>query len=437
MKFLDLNLNKSLMNAIDDLAFETPTNIQSEVFSKVMSGSDVIGIANTGTGKTLAYLLPLIRMWQYSKDKLPTIIVLVPTQELVEQVQSLCQKLVSYMSFDIIGIHGGINPKVQIANLQQGCDLIIATPGRFIDLAEMGAIRLKNIKKIVLDEYDIMLDLGFKPQINNIFEKLPAKRQHLLFSATYSDDIADWAEDILVNPILVESNTEGIPENIEQKAFIIPNFNTKINFLELLLENDKSIEKALVFISEKALADKVYQDMLGRGIENISIIHGNKSYNTRRDTVQNFRDGNIKILISSDICSRGLDIADITHVINVDMPNPAQDYIHRIGRTGRNNKKGTAISLVSERELDTWHALCTEINMNVTVEPTPSFLEINDELMPFEIEKVVFKTIVKPVQNTAGEAFHEKKIKNQKVNVRRNIEKEKKLKYGKAYRKES
>jgi ATP-dependent RNA helicase RhlE len=434
--FSDLNLNKPLWNALDDLGFEEATGIQHKVFSYAMSGKDLCGVAQTGTGKTLAYLLPLLRMWTYSKEKLPQYLILVPTVEMVSQVAGVARELAKYQSFDVIEIHGGVNPKIFIKTLEGGCDLIVATPGRFLDLLQMGAIRAKNIKKVVLDEYDLMLDLGFKPQIEQIFAKLPAKRQHLLFSATYAEDISDWSDEYFIEPKIIEDLPEAVPATLTQYAYIVPNFLSKINLLDLLLVNDAHIEKTLIFTSKKEMADLILEKLTDRGIEGIDIIHGNKSFNRRKESIENFKDGTCKILIASDIASRGLDIKDISHVINMDVPSPAEDYIHRVGRTGRNGQKGIAISMISAVEQDKWEEILETIDISVPYQELPSFLEITDELLPFEQVVVKLKKTYKNTIVESGPAFHDKKEKNTKVNVRRNIEKEKKLKYGKAYKKE-
>jgi ATP-dependent RNA helicase RhlE len=436
VKFTDLNLNKPLFNALANLGFENATGIQHKVFSYAMSGRDLCGVAQTGTGKTIAYLLPLLRMWSYSKDKLPQYLILVPTVEMVNQVATVARQLAQYQSFDVIEIHGGVNPKIFIKALEDGCDMLVATPGRLLDMMQAGAIRAKNIKKVVLDEYDLMLDLGFKPQIEQIFSKLPPKRQHLLFSATYAEDISDWSEEYFVEPKIIEDLPESVPNTLTQYAFQLPNFLSKINLLDLLLVNDAHIEKTLIFTSKKEMADLILEKLSERGIENIDIIHGNKSFNRRKESMDNFRSGACKILIASDIASRGLDIQDISHVINMDVPWPAEDYIHRVGRTGRNGKSGIAISMISNAEREKWDEITETIAVTVPFQELPEYLELSDELLPFEQINTKLKATYKTAVDVAGPAFHEKKAKNLKVNVRRNIEKEKKLKYGKAYKKE-
>jgi ATP-dependent RNA helicase RhlE len=440
MKFQELNINKSLLNALNDLGLESPTAIQEKVFSIVMSGKDVCAIAQTGTGKTLAYLLPLLRLWTYSKEKLPQILVLVPTRELVIQVVEMAKELTKYISFDVIGVYGGVNLKIHVSELSKGCDLLVATPGRLIDLASSGTLKVKNIKKLVIDEFDMMLDLGFRPQLKTIFDKIPERRQNLLFSATLTEEVESLLDVYFKNPVLIETSTSGTPlENINQKAYEIPNFQTKINFLELLLVNDKEMKKNLVFVSNKALADLLFNQLLNRDLQNIDVIHSNKSQNYRFKAVENFENGITNTLIATDIISRGLDLTGVSHVVNFDLPEEPESYIHRIGRTGRNSNNGIAISFFTPKDLDIKSSIEKLMSFNIPAYDTPEFLEISNEIMPFEREESIMKVIeIKPIKKEKlGAAFHEKKEKNKKVNVRRNIEEEKKRKYGKAYRKES
>lgn len=436
MQFADLNLNKPLLRALEDLGLTTPTSIQEKIFPAVMSGKDLAGIARTGTGKTFAYLLPLLRMWTFSKDKLPQILVLVPTRELVMQVVESVKALTPYMSFDVVGVYGGVNMKTQAAELFNGCDMVVATPGRFTDLSAAGVLKVKNIRKLVIDEFDMMLDLGFRPQLNLIFDKIPEKRQNLLFSATISEEVEDLIHDIFRSPEVIEDADTGTPlENIRQKAYAVPNFRTKINLLELLLANDEEMKKNLVFVAQKSAADLLHQELKDRGIDSIEIIHSNKSQNYRFRAIKEFTEGTVKTLISTDIGSRGLDIRGITHVVNMDVPEEKHDYIHRIGRTGRGESFGTAISLVSPREEEAFGEIEAMYGLQLDRIPLPPYIEIEEQLMPFETEReeIILPRVKRDKE--VGPAFHEKLEKNKKVNKRRDIQAEKKLKYGKAYRK--
>lgn len=436
MQFSDLNLNKPLLNALDDLGLQTPTSIQEKMFAAVMSGKDLAGIARTGTGKTYAYLLPLLRMWTYSKDKLPQILVLVPTRELVAQVVESVKALTTYMSFDVVGVYGGVNMKGQVAELSNGCDMVVATPGRFTDLSAAGALKVKNIKRLVIDEFDMMLDLGFRPQLDLIFNKIPEKRQNLLFSATISEEVIELIHDIFKSPEIIEDSDVGTPlENIYQKTYSVPNFRTKINLLELLLANDEEMKKNLIFVAQKSAADTLFQELTSRGIESVEVIHSNKSQNYRFRAIKSFADGEVKTLISTDIGSRGLDIQQITHVVNMDVPEETNDYIHRIGRTGRGTANGTAISFISPKEEEFFENVEELYNLSLPRNPLPNYIEIEEHLMPFELEREDIKLPTVKRDKDVGPAFHDKLEKNKKVNKRRDIQAEKKLKYGKSYRK--
>ncbi len=436
MQFSELNLNKPLLRALEDLQFSSPTPIQEKVFSVLMSGRDLAGIARTGTGKTFAYLLPLLRMWTFSKDKLPQILVLVPTRELVMQVVESAKALSTYMSFDVVGVYGGVNMKSQAAELMQGCDMVVATPGRFTDLAAAGVLKVKNIKKLVIDEFDMMLDLGFRPQLDLIFNKIPERRQNLLFSATLSEEVGSLIGDIFKTPIIIEDDDIGTPiESILQKTYAVPNFKTKINLLDLLLGNDPDMQKNLIFVAQKSAADLLYQELKNRGMESIEVIHSNKSQNYRFRAIKSFSDGEIKTLISTDIGSRGLDIKGITHVLNMDVPTEKTDYVHRIGRTGRGGNSGTAISFVSPKEEEDFAEIEEMYQLQLQRIPLPPYLEIEEGLLPFEMEHESIKVPTVKTDANIGSAFHEKLEKNKKVNKRRDIEAEKKLKYGKSYRK--
>lgn len=433
MLFSDLNLNNPLLNALDDLGLSSPTSIQSKVFSVIMSGKDLVGVAHTGTGKTYAYLLPLLRMWKYTKHKQPQILILVPTRELVVQVLAATEELTKYLSFDAVGVYGGVNMKNQAAELMQGCDMIVATPGRFIDLAATGVLKVKNIKKLVVDEFDMMLDLGFKTQLDLIFDKIPERRQSLLFSATISPEITELVTDLFIDPEIIEE-TEKALDSIYQKAYFIPNFKTKINFLEALLGNDQDMERNLIFTSQKSSADYLLEQLQQRGFESIDVIHSNKSQNYRFRVFKEFSEGKIRSLISTDIGSRGLDFPEVSHVVNMDMPETTDDYVHRIGRTGRAGEEGVAISFVSPMEEKLFAEIQNLYNSEIQILSLPSTIEIEDALMDFETEREVYKFPEFKQDKEKGDAFHERSEKNQKENVRRDVEAEKKLKYGKAYK---
>jgi ATP-dependent RNA helicase RhlE len=433
MTFDELNLNKPLLNALDDLGYTTPTTIQANVFSVAMSGRDVCGIAQTGTGKTIAYLLPCLRLYQFAPNRLPQVLIIVPTRELVVQVVETVRALTKYMNVLTVGVYGGVNLKPQAAEVQQGADVLVATPGRLVDLLMSGAVKSKAIKRLIIDEVDEMLNLGFRTQLKTVLDLLPVKRQNLLFSATLTQEVSELMDTFFSNPVRVEAAPMGSPlETIDQRAYEVPNFNTKINLLNLLLRRDPDMTKVLVFVATKNLANLLFDELSPDFNEQLGVIHSNKAQNQRFDAVDQFKAGTYRILIATDIVARGIDVAEVSHVINFDMPEVPENYIHRIGRTGRADKKGIAISFITEREADLQAAVEQLMKYQIPILPLPENLVISDELTDDEQPKINMKIIEPkaPKREDVGPAFHEKALKNQKVNVRRDHAAEKMLKYG-------
>ncbi|KAA6432809.1 DEAD/DEAH box helicase [Dyadobacter flavalbus] len=433
MTFEELNLSRPLLQALADLEYTVPTTIQQKVFSVMMSGKDVCGIAQTGTGKTFAYLLPSLRQIEYSKDRLPQLLILVPTRELVVQVVEEVRKLSAYMTLQTVGVYGGGNIKVQMAELKEGADIVVATPGRLFDLALNGSLKTKAIKKLVIDEVDEMLNLGFRTQLKNILDLLPQKRQNLLFSATITQEVENLMQTYFNNPVRIEAAPVGTPlENIEQIAYEVPNFYTKVNLLDLLLDNDPEMNKVLIFVATKKLADQLYGQLELGYLNKIGVIHSNKEQNHRFNSVKQFHEGSYRILIATDIIARGLDVAGVSHVINFDLPEVPENYIHRIGRTGRADKKGIAISFITEKEKEFQENIEELMNFSIPVQPLPENLKVSEILTPDEEPRIYMKNIEfrLPKRESTGSAFHEKLDKNKKINVRRNYAQEKMQKYG-------
>lgn len=437
MTFDELNLNKPLLNALNDLGYTTPTTIQANVFSVAMSGRDVCGIAQTGTGKTIAYLLPCLRLYQFSPNRLPQVLIIVPTRELVVQVVETVRALTKYMNVLTVGVYGGVNLKPQAAEVQQGADVLVATPGRLVDLLMSGAVKSKAIKRLIIDEVDEMLNLGFRTQLKTVLDLLPVKRQNLLFSATLTPEVSELMDTFFSNPVRVEAAPMGSPlETIDQRAYQVPNFYTKVNLLNLLLRRDPDMTKVLVFVATKNLANQLFDELSPDFNEQLGVIHSNKAQNQRFDTVNQFKAGTYRILIATDIVARGIDVVEVSHVINFDMPEVPENYIHRIGRTGRADKKGIAISFITERETDQQAAVEQLMKYQIPIVPLPDSLVISDELTEDEQPKIHMKIIEPkaPKREDVGPAFHEKALKNQKVNVRRDHAAEKMLKYGRPIR---
>lgn len=434
MTFADLNLNNSLLKALDEKGYTTPTTIQAKAFSVIMSGKDVCGIAQTGTGKTFAYLLPCLRMWNFSKDRHPQILILVPTRELVAQVIDAIHELTTYMNVVAVGAFGGVNMKPQIAAIENGCDIVVATPGRLIDIVYQGALKLKSIKRLVIDEVDEMMGLGFRTQLNNILGALPERRQNLMFSATITDEVETLTNTYFNDPIRIEAAPTGTPlENINQVDYEVPNFYTKMNLLELLLREDESMNKVLVFTATRRMADDVFELIEHKFMGQCGVMHSNKDQNYRFNTVNKFEDGTYRFIVSTDIIARGLDIAGVSHVINFDTPDEPENYIHRIGRTGRADRKGIAITFTTEKEQEYKKNIEALMNYTIPVHPLPAHLEISTDLHPDEKPKKNTKEIIvkAPKRENVGAAFHERSAKRQKVNVKVKHSDKMMAKYGK------
>lgn len=434
LSFSDLNLNKQLLNALDDLGYDTPTTIQQKAFPVIMSGRDVCGIAQTGTGKTFAFLLPALRQFIFSKEPHPQILIIVPTRELVVQVVESVKKLTTYMNVVTVGIFGGVNMKPQMEEIERGVDVLVATPGRLLDAILQGSLKMKAIKKLVIDEVDEMLNLGFRAQLRRVLDLLPPRRQNLMFSATITEEVEQLMNTYFNNPEVIEAARTGTPvEGITQMGYDVPNFYTKVNLLERLLTNNEDMSKVLVFVSTKSMADQLYSEMEERFPDWGGVIHSNKEQNHRFNTVNRFQDGTYRFIIATDIIARGIDIAEVTHVINFDMPEVPEHYIHRIGRTGRADRKGIAISFITEREKEQQAAIEALMNYKIPMTPLPQDLEISTVLTEDEMPKVKMKTIQVriPKVEAKGAAFHEKKEKNKKVNIKISHKDKMMQKYGK------
>ncbi|MGB4844528.1 MAG: DEAD/DEAH box helicase, partial [Ferruginibacter sp.] len=313
-------------------------------------------------------------------------------------------------------------------------DVLVATPGRLYDLILNGAFKTKGIKKLVIDEMDEMLNLGFRTQIKNILDLLPGKRQNLLFSATITDETEQLMQTYFHDPEKTEAAPTGTPlENIEQVYYEVPNFYTKVNLLHLLLTEDETMTKVLVFVATKKLADDLYGQLETKFPGTAGVIHSNKEQNHRFNTVKQFHDGTYRFIIATDIVARGIDVAEVTHVINFDVPEVPENYIHRIGRTGRVDKKGIAISFITEKEKPLQRSIETLMNFKITLAALPEQLVISEELTEDEKPKVFMKTIQLkiPKKEERGPAFHPKSAKNSKVNFTVSKKERMQKKYGK------
>jgi ATP-dependent RNA helicase RhlE len=419
--FEELNLSSSLLKALADLEFVNPTPIQEKAFPVVMSGKDVIGIAQTGTGKTLAYLLPILRKYTFSDQKDPRILILVPTRELVIQVVEEIHKLTTYMSVRVVGVYGGTNINNQKQLLYDGLDILVATPGRLVDLAMTGLLRLKSIQKLVIDEVDEMLNLGFRPQLISLMEIISPKRQNLMFTATLTEDVDRLISDFFSNTCRIEVAPHGTPiEKISQLVYHVPNYHTKVNLLELLLNVNIGYDKVMVFVNTKKTADRLFETIEPKFPGQIGVLHSNKSQNFRINTLNSFEEGTYRVLVTTDLIARGLDINDVSHVINFEMAETGGDYVNRIGRTGRADKAGASISFVTEKEKVLQLEAESLMKIAIPVEPLPDHLSISgmftEEENPTNLFDKNYHKSSSAIRESQG-AFHEKKEKNKKINL--------------------
>ena len=419
MSFADLNLNTPLRNALEDAGLSRPTPIQRRAFSVVMSGRDVVGIAQTGTGKTLAFLLPLLRMWKFRKDRYPQVLIMAPTRELVAQITGEIERLTGYMNVTAVGVYGGVNLKVHAAAVEQGCDFVVGTPGRVYDLAITGSLKFRALRHFVIDEVDEMLELGFRPQLTRLMDLLPERRQNLLFSATMTPEVEAVIADTFDFPVTVEAAPTGTPvEQVRQLAYPAPNFRSKLNLLAHLLADAAEYHRVLVFAPGKRLADLAAEFLEERFPEQVAVIHGNKSQNYRFRSLGDFAAGRVRILLATDLVSRGIDLSDVSHVINLDVPETPENYVHRIGRTGRADREGTAVTLVAPAEEERLRAAEALMDRELEQLPWPPEVATSDELLPEEQPGYVQpRSDLRP--DVVPGAYHEKKDKNRKEQLTR------------------
>lgn len=420
MTFKDLDLSNQLQYAIEDLGFQTPTPIQEQAFPVVRSGKDVVGIAQTGTGKTFGYMLPILRDLKFSTQKHPRVLVLVPTRELVLQVVDEIEKLSKYINTRVLGVYGGTNINTQKQAILQGQDIIVATPGRLYDLGLSNALKLKSIQKLVIDEVDVMLDLGFRFQLMNIFDILPERRQNILFSATMTEDVDALIYDYFKNPKKISIAVSGTPlDNIEQISYDVPNFFTKVNLLHHLLQDRKTYHKVLIFVGFKRTADYLFKHLEEIFGSETCVIHSNKTQNYRIRSIRQFDEGNNRILVATDVMARGLDFDNVSHVINFDTPDFPENYMHRIGRTGRAEKTGKTILLSTEKEQLAKEEIEGLMDYKIPLLPLPEEVEISKQLTEDERPKEDTEQSKNRtgLEYVPGPAFHEKSEKNSKVNL--------------------
>lgn len=416
--FDDFKINKQLRYAIEDLGFTHPTPIQQEAFSVVRSGRDVVGIAQTGTGKTFAYTLPILEGLKFSKQVNPRVLIMVPTRELVIQVVDQVKSYGKYSSIRVLGIYGGANINVQRQEVAQGCDILVATPGRLYDLAVSRNLELKSVKQLIIDEVDVMLDLGFRYQLVNIFDLMPPRRQNIMFSATMTDEVDELMDTFFTAPERIQVALSGTPlESIEQSYYELPNFYTKANLLIKLLKDKQEYTKNLVFVSNKKHADRLYTVLEEVYGNEVGVIHANKTQNYRINAIGQFDAGSYRILVTTDVMARGLDLDQVTHVFNMDVPRFPENYMHRIGRTGRAGTTGKSILMGTPDELEKRQEIEALMEKSISQKELPEDLEVSTRLLPEEEPEYVEINNPNKRNESKGASFHEKSEKNQKVNL--------------------
>lgn len=347
MNFSQLGLTTPQLRACESLGYTNPTPIQTKAIPIILSGQDLIGCAETGTGKTAAFLLPIIQRLSEPSPPGVRVLVLAPTRELALQIQQNYTELNSAQSHRSVIVMGGTNVRTQIANLRRGATVVIATPGRLLDLTDRNAIDLSQIEVLVLDEADRMLDMGFLPAIRRILAVLPAKRQTLLFSATMSSEIEKLARSTMTQPKLVEVSPRGTAAStVEQTAYLVALESKTALLLALLEKESHTFDRVLVFTRTRRGAERISHILKARN-HSVNRIHADRTQGQRETALSDFRSGRARVLVATDIAARGLDVDAVSHVINYDVPAAPEDYVHRVGRTGRAGNQGKAITIVA------------------------------------------------------------------------------------------
>jgi ATP-dependent RNA helicase RhlE len=415
--FEDFKFNRQILNAIDDAGYSAPTPVQQKAIPPILNGQDVMGIAQTGTGKTAAYVLPIIMRLKYPQGESPRALIVAPTRELAMQIEENVKTFAKYTDLRVVTLYGGLGPKTQIEQVSRGVDIIVATPGRFMDIYLAGHLPVKQLQVLVLDEADKMMDMGFMPQINRILEIVPRKRQNLLFSATMSDKVHQLSSNFLEYPTVIEVTPQATPaQTVEQRLYYVPNAKTKINLLKYLLDNTEDIKKLMLFCKTRMVAEDVYKFLARKYSEQeVRVLHANKGQNTRINSMNAFKNDEVKILVSTDVAARGIDVNDVSHVINFDVPFVTEDYVHRIGRTGRALQLGEAITFCTPAEEYYLRKIEKLIRQNISVFDVPT--EVFIEQTSFEERQEQAREIDQQKRKENPEfkgAFHEKKTLNQR-----------------------
>ena len=369
MLFKDLDIIKPILRAVEEAGYEQPTEIQENSIPVVLKGKDILWCAQTGTGKTAAFAIPILQNIVRDKEKNDErnikALIVAPTRELAIQIEENFAMYSKYLDIKDTVIFGGVNQSSQVRKIKAGVDVLIATPGRLLDLSNQKHVDLKNVKYFVLDEADRMIDMGMIHDVKKIISRLPKERQNLLFSATMPKEVMKLVNSILKNPVKVEVQpVSSTAEIISQGVYHVPKKNKKSLLIHLL--KDESIKSVIVFSRTKHGANKIAKDLEKAWVA-AAAIHGNKSQNQRQLALNNFKEGNIRVLVATDIAARGIDIDELSHVINYDLPDVAETYVHRIGRTGRAGASGVAITFCDEEEKAMFRSIEKVIGKSIPV----------------------------------------------------------------------
>ena len=412
-EFLRLGLNPQLQRACDAVGYQLPTPIQEKAIPLLLQGHDVLGIAQTGTGKTAAYALPILMRCKYAQGMIPRALILAPTRELVIQIHEVMVRLAQFTDLRILALYGGLGPKTQIQTLDAGIDILVATPGRFLELYRKEAIGVKDLKFLILDEADKMMDMGFMPQIRQILEKIPSKkRQNGLFSATFPEKVEYLSHEFLEFPHKIEVTPQATPASqVSQFVFEAQNVKTKTNALAYFLQKPE-FDRVMIFCRSKDIVNQVEQELIRNVLpaDQVRVIHSNKGQNTRINAMQQFREGLLRVLVTTDVASRGIDIPKVSHVINFDVPLIYEDYVHRIGRTGRAEQVGESITFITLAEMYHWHKIEEIIQQKIEPQPLPEGVLIEET--PFFEQQDMLRSVDEQRKREDPEfkgAFHDKK----------------------------
>lgn len=385
--FRKLRITRQFIDALERMNIHEPTEIQRKAIPPAISGQDVLGIAQTGSGKTLAFLLPLVMKIKQAGDGRPQALVMAPSKELALQIYDVLISLSSTTDIRSVCLYGGVGKTNQINALEAGCEIIVATPGRFLDLYSYGHINLKTVKTLVLDEADRLMEMGFWGQLKGLLEVIPVKRQNLLFSATFPERVQGMADEFLEFPTRVEGTQKEKPvEKLDQRWMRVENFRSKLNLLLYLLQKDEW-SRVIVFCRTKDSATRVANFLARKEIGDVRVLHANKAQNTRINAMEDFRKGEVRVLVTTDVTSRGIDVANVSHVVNFEVPKIPEDYLHRVGRTARIHHEGMALSLANKAEELLIKKIESYLGEFIPLEEWPDGVEIG-EFLPGEKKEI-------------------------------------------------